>query len=127
MGFGPWLEGRKLPPKVDGGPRWGGCEGIMVFMRVAPKGATGCGAKPANALGEGLGGRAKAAMGRLGKSGTLRLEVGERLWEETAEPTHTGVEATMVGLLGWWGMVWLRPTDARGLAPPGGEGAHAWA
>ncbi|XP_077883703.1 uncharacterized protein LOC144368520 [Ictidomys tridecemlineatus] len=117
----------KLLPKVEGVPRCGGCEGIVVFKGVTPKGATGCAAKPANVLREGLGGRAKAAIGRLGESGPVILEMGGWLWEETAELTHTGVWATMVVLLGGWGKVWLKPTDARGLAPPGGEETPPWA
>lgn len=98
-----------------------------MFKGVTPKGATGCAAKPANVLREGLGGRAKAAIGRLGESGPVRLVMGGWLWEETAELTHTGVWATMVVLLGGWGKVWLRPTDGRGLAPPSGEGTPPWA
>lgn len=93
------------------------CEGIMVFMRLTPKGVTDCEPKLPFVLGEDVGGNAKAVIGRLGKNGTLRMEVGRFLWEERAEPIHIGVEAVMVAVLGW-GMVCLRPSDARGLVPP---------
>ena len=93
---------------------------------MAPKGSTGCGAKLARLLGEGLGGRAKETTGRLVRKRTLRLEVGGCLWDETAEPTYIDVEAATVVVLAWWGKFWLRSSDATGLTPPNAAGSHAW-
>lgn len=72
---------------------------MLVFMRVAPNAGTGCAAKPAHVLGDGLGGRVKQPLAGWGRAGYLGWRW-EGISRRRLQSPPIGVEATIVALLG---------------------------